>query len=117
VLRIALLTGGPVSDAGWYAGGYEGLLMLRDSLGAQVSHQQTRTPAEFDEAFRSYATEGYDLVFAHGSEYMDAAIRAGAAFPDLMIVVSGGGRVAANVVPSCAPGSGLNCRRTASRRL
>ena len=29
--RFALLTAGPVSDAGWYAGGYEGLLLLRES--------------------------------------------------------------------------------------
>ncbi len=98
-LRAALLTAGPVSDAGWYAGAYEGLLMLRDSMGADVSHQQTRTPAEFDEAFLSYGAAGYDLVFAHGFEYQDAAIRAGAEFPDMMIVVSGGGRVADNVVP------------------
>ena len=66
VFRVALLTGGPVSDAGWYAGAYEGLLLLRDQMGAEVSHQQTRTPAEFDEAFLSYASSGYDLVFAHG---------------------------------------------------
>lgn len=97
--RAALLTAGPVSDAGWYAGAYEGLMMLRDSLGAQVSHQQTRTPAEFDEAFASYASSGYDLIFAHGFEYQDAAMRAGERFPGVTIVVSGGGRVAANVVP------------------
>ena len=98
-LRIALLTSGPVSDAGWYAGAYEGLLMLEDSLGASVSHQQTRTPSEFDEAFRSYGASGYDLVFAHGFEYQDAAIRAAELFPEMMIVVSGGGRVAETVVP------------------
>lgn len=98
-VRAALLTSGPVSDAGWYAGAYEGLLLLRDSLGAEVSHQQTRTPAEFDEAFRAYGADGYDLVFAHGFEYQDAAIRAGDLFPEMTIVVSGGGRVAANVVP------------------
>jgi basic membrane lipoprotein Med (substrate-binding protein (PBP1-ABC) superfamily) len=97
--RAALLTAGPVSDAGWYAGAYEGLLLLRDSLGADVSHQQTRTPAEFDEAFLSYAGSGYDLIFAHGFEYQDAAIRAGERFPETTIVVSGGGRVAANVIP------------------
>jgi basic membrane lipoprotein Med (substrate-binding protein (PBP1-ABC) superfamily) len=97
--RFALLTSGPVSDAGWYAGGYEGLLLLRDSLGAAVSHQQTRTPAEFDEAFRAYGNAGYDIVFAHGFEYQDAAIRAGEQFPEMFIVVSGGGRVAENVVP------------------
>jgi basic membrane lipoprotein Med (substrate-binding protein (PBP1-ABC) superfamily) len=97
--RAALLTSGPVSDAGWYAGGYEGLLLLRDSLGAAVSHQQTRTPAEFDEAFLAYASAGYDLIFAHGFEYQDAALRAGALYPEVTIVVSGGGRVADNVVP------------------
>jgi basic membrane lipoprotein Med (substrate-binding protein (PBP1-ABC) superfamily) len=88
-----------VSDAGWYAGAYEGLLMLRDSLGAEVSHQQTRTPAEFDEAFLSYASDGYDLIFAHGFEYQDAALRTGARFPNVTIVVSGGGKVSDNVVP------------------
>jgi len=98
-LRAALLTSGPVTDAGWYAGAYEGLQMLRDSLGAAVSHQQTSTPAEFDEAFLSYASSGYDLIFAHGSEYQDAAMRAGEQFPDVTIVVSGGGRYRANVVP------------------
>jgi len=97
--RAALLTAGPVSDAGWYAGAYEGLLLLRDSLGADVSHQQTRTPSEFDEAFLSYASQGYDLIFAHGFEYQDAAVRAGERFPATTIVVSGGGRVAANVIP------------------
>jgi basic membrane lipoprotein Med (substrate-binding protein (PBP1-ABC) superfamily) len=95
--RFALLTAGPVSDAGWYAGAYEGLMLLRDSLGAQVSHQQTATPAEFDEAFRAYGGAGYDVVFAHGFEYQDAALRAGAAFPDMKIVVSGGGKLSPNV--------------------
>jgi basic membrane lipoprotein Med (substrate-binding protein (PBP1-ABC) superfamily) len=96
---VALLTSGPVSDAGWYAGAYDGLQMIGDSLGARVSHQQTNTPAEFDEAFLAYATSGYDLVFAHGNEYQDAAIRAGEQFPALTIVVSGGGRIAENVAP------------------
>lgn len=97
--RVALLTSGPVSDAGWYAGAYDGLLLIEDSLGATISHQQTATPAEFDEAFIAYASSGYDLIYAHGNEYQDAAIRAGAQFPDVTIVVSGGGRVAENVAP------------------
>ncbi len=98
-LRVALLTSGPVSDAGWYAGAYEGLLLLEDSLGAEISHQQTRTPAEFDEAFLAYGSSGYDLIFAHGFEYQDAAMRAGERFPNTTIIVSGGGRFADNVVP------------------
>ncbi|MDT8341397.1 MAG: BMP family protein [Longimicrobiales bacterium] len=96
---MALLTQGPVSDAGWYAGAYEGILAIRDSMGARVAHQQTRSPSEFDEAFLSFAAAGYDIVFAHGFEYQDAALRAGERFPGVFFVVSGGGRVGANVVP------------------
>ncbi len=98
-MRVALLTSGPVSDAGWYAGAYDGLLRIEAELGAQVSHQQTATPAEFDEAFLAYGSSGYDLIFAHGNEYQDAAIRAGERFPEATIVVSGGGRIGANVAP------------------
>jgi simple sugar transport system substrate-binding protein/basic membrane protein A len=49
--RAALLTSGPVSDAGWHAGAYEGLLLIEDSLGADVSHQQTRTPVSSTRRF------------------------------------------------------------------
>ena len=51
-MRVALLTPGPISDHSWNAGAYQGLLRIRDSLGAQISHIQTKTPAEFEENFR-----------------------------------------------------------------
>lgn len=96
---VALLTSGPVSDAGWHAGAYEGLQLIGDSLGVRISHQQTRTPAEFDEAFISYAEAGYGLIFGHGFEYQDAASRAAAQYPDVTFVISSGSRPSANVVP------------------
>lgn len=96
---VALLTSGPVSDAGWHAGAWEGLQLIGDSLGMHISHQQTRTPAEYDEAFISYAESGYGLIFGHGFEYQDAATRAGAAYPDVTFVVSSGSRPSENVVP------------------
>ncbi|MDL2718503.1 MAG: BMP family ABC transporter substrate-binding protein, partial [Acidobacteriota bacterium] len=36
--RVALLTPGPISDAGWNAGAYEGLKAIEKELGASVSH-------------------------------------------------------------------------------
>lgn len=96
---VALLTSGPISDAGWFAGAYEGLQLIGDSLGYHVSHQQTRTPAEFDEAFIAYAESGYGLIFGHGFEYQDAASRAGEQYPEVTFVVSSGSRTADNVIP------------------
>lgn len=96
---MALLTPGPISDAGWNAGAYEGLLRIRDSLGASVSQVQTRTPAEFEEAFRDYARRGYRLVFGHGFEFQDAAARVGADFPNTIFITTSGSTVRSNVSP------------------
>jgi basic membrane protein A and related proteins len=95
--KVALLTPGPISDQSWNAGAYEGLLAIRDSLGARISHIQTKTPAEFDENFRQYGAQGYDLVFGHGFEFQDAALRVGPEFPHTIYITTSGTSTAKNV--------------------
>ena len=95
--RVALLTPGPISDQSWNGGAYDGLLRIRDSLGASISHIQTKTPAEFEEQFRQYGSQGYDLVFGHGFEFQDAAKRVGPDHPRTIYVVTSGSSVGDNV--------------------
>ena len=95
--RVALLTPGPISDQSWNGGAYEGLMRIRDSLGARVSHIQTKTPAEFEENFRQYGASGYSLVFGHGFEFQDAAARVGPEYPKTIYITTGGDRTGANV--------------------
>ncbi len=94
---VALLTPGPISDQSWNGGAYAGLMRIRDSLGAQVSHIETKTPADFEENFRQYGAKGYSLVFGHGFEFQDAAARVGPAFPKTIYITTGGTRTSANV--------------------
>jgi basic membrane protein A len=97
--RVALLTPGPVSDAGWNALAYEGLLKIRDTLNAQISQVETKTPAEFEEAFRDYASRGFHLVFGHGFEFQDAAAKVGGDFPQTVFITTSGSTVLPNVAP------------------
>ena len=97
--RVALLTPGPISDAGWNAGAYEGLKAIEKGLGARVSHVQVRSPSEFEEQFRAYAAEGYDLCFGHGFEFQDAAARVAADYPKTVFVTTSGSRTAPNLAP------------------
>jgi len=97
--KVALLTPGPISDQAWNSGAYQGLLRIRDSLNASVSHIQTRTPADFEENFRHYGAEGYQLVFGHGFEFQDAAERVAPEFPSTVFITTSGNRVAPNVSP------------------
>jgi len=88
--KVALLTPGPISDQSWNGGAYQGLLRIRDSLGARISHIQTKTPAEFDENFRQYGAQGYSLVFGHGFEFQDAARRVAPEYPRTTYVTTSG---------------------------
>ena len=95
--RVALLTPGPISDQSWNAAAYEGLQRIHDSLGAEVRHVQTRTPAEFDENFRQYGASGFSLVIGHGFEFQDAAQRVGPEFPKTVYATTGGTGTGANI--------------------
>ncbi len=97
MFRVALLTPGPISDQSWNSGAYRGLLEIRDSLGAQISNIETKTPAEFDENFRQYGSQGYDLVFGHGFEFQDAARRVAPEFPHTIFVTTSGSTAGPNL--------------------
>ncbi len=97
--KVALLNPGPISDAGWNASAYEGLLAVRDQLGAEVSQVETRTPPEFEQAYRDYARRGFALVIGHGFEFQDAAAKVAPDFPKTVFLTTSGNTVRPNVAP------------------
>lgn len=95
--RVALLTPGPITDQAWNSAAYAGLVTLRDSLGASISHIQTKTPADFEENFRQYGAQGYRLVIGHGFEFQDAAARVAPDYPNTVFVCTSGNSTAVNL--------------------
>lgn len=94
--KVALITPGPVSDSGWSAIAYEGLKAIESELGAKVNNQEA-TGSKISDAMRSYAQDGYKLVFGHGFEYNQPAMDLAKDFPDTVFVSSSGGKTAKNV--------------------
>ncbi len=97
--KVGLLSPGPVSDAGWNALAYEGLLRIRDELGAEIAQVQTNTPGEFEEGFRDFAQRGFKLVFGHGFEFQQAAATVAPDFPHTVFITTSGNTVRPNVAP------------------
>lgn len=93
--KVALLTPGPVSDAGWSAMAYDGLMAIKSDLGAEVNNQQA-TGTQIKDAMRGYAQDGYDLVIGHGFEYNEPGVAMAKDFPKTVFVSSSGGGTAAN---------------------
>ena len=98
-LRVALVTPGSIADASWNSGAYAGLMQIKDSLGIDVSHVEARTPGEQEEQMRTYAAQGYTIIFGHGFEFQDAAERVAQQFPEPIFVITSGQRLAGKVVP------------------
>jgi basic membrane lipoprotein Med (substrate-binding protein (PBP1-ABC) superfamily) len=94
---VALLVPGPISDAGWNAAAYDGLMLIHQRLDAHTAMVQTASPADFADAMRDFAARDFRLVFAHGFEYTDAAISTGRQFPHTIFAVTSGSASAANV--------------------
>jgi basic membrane lipoprotein Med (substrate-binding protein (PBP1-ABC) superfamily) len=97
--RVALLTPGSIADGGWNAGAFAGLEAIRERLGAEVRHVETRTPAEFEAGFRDFAGRGFGLVFGHGFEYQEAAAKVAAEFPATVFITTSGDTLRPNVAP------------------
>ena len=95
--KVALLTPGPVSDAGWNAAAFEGLQDIKKELNVETALVQTQSPADFEDSMRDFASRGFNIVFAHGFEYTDAALKVGKLFPKTWFIVTSGNGSASNV--------------------
>jgi basic membrane lipoprotein Med (substrate-binding protein (PBP1-ABC) superfamily) len=93
--KVALITPGPISDAGWNAMAFEGLRAIEQELDATVSNQEAKG-AQIRDALRSYAQKDYKLVFGHGFEYNEPAVEVAKDFPETVFISSSGGETAPN---------------------
>ncbi|MCP4003997.1 MAG: BMP family ABC transporter substrate-binding protein, partial [bacterium] len=97
--KVALLTPGSIRDAGWNQSAYEGLERIRDETGAEIAHQETKTPQDFEAGFRDFAARGFGLIFGHGFEFQDAAAKVAIEYPDTIFITTSGSTVRRNVSP------------------
>jgi basic membrane lipoprotein Med (substrate-binding protein (PBP1-ABC) superfamily) len=95
-MQVALLTPGPVSDAGWNALANQGLQAIAKDLGARTDAQEAKG-TQIRDAMRAYAQENYSLVIGHGYEYNEPASEVAKDFPNTVFLTSSGGKTAPNL--------------------
>ena len=88
--KVGMLLPGSISDQGWNALAYDGLKAIETELGAEISYVESLTSADWEADFRSYAMQGYHLIFGHGYEYQAAAIAVAQDYPEIVFITSAG---------------------------
>ena len=85
--KIVLLLPGPINDQGWNATAYEGLQLVEKDLDIKMEYLESVQQSDFEAVFTDYGEKKYDLVFAHGTQFYDAAIAVGPNYPDTFFMV------------------------------
>ncbi len=71
--RVAFIMPSSINDFAWSQSMYEALLTIQEEMGKEnfefVYSENMFIVADAAAAIRDYASEGYDLVIAHGSQY------------------------------------------------
>lgn len=95
--KVALITPNSVNDSGWSALAYRGLQQIETDLKAEVQNVVASSPAEIQDAMRSYAQKDFDLIIGHGYEYNAVGLEVGKGFPKTVFVSTSGDKFAENV--------------------
>jgi len=89
-IKVALVMPGSIADQGYNAAAYAGLQAIETELGAETAYSEMVPLAEYEETFRNYASEGYDVVIGHGFEFGDPIDVVAPEFPDTKFLVVNG---------------------------
>lgn len=96
-LKIGLLCTGSVTDGGWNQLAKEAIDQLKKERKAEVVVLQKVTQDKAGDELRAFAADGFDLVIAHGYEYLVPATEVAATTP-MKIAVSGADVARAGIV-------------------
>lgn len=88
--KVAMSLVGPINDKSWNQAGYEGLMMIKDELGAEIAFQEQVDLANVEESLRNFAAQGYDIVIGMGDQYAEAGKIVAEEFPETIFIVMNG---------------------------
>lgn len=97
--QVAILIPGSINDGGWGTTGYEGAKKAAESIGAEFSYTETKSPQDAIEALTDYGERGFDIVFCHSYDYQDSCARVAPDYSDTQFITSGGTVMTENITP------------------
>lgn len=101
-LKIAILLPGKKNDHSFSQAGYDSLRLAAKQTGAKMAVAESVPTAQQTQAYRNFASAGYDLIVGWGGQYNDGGMQVTKDFPNTHVVVLygfGGHGKFASIVP------------------
>lgn len=100
-MRIALVLPSTVDDLAWSQSMVEGLKAVQRKMGADKADlaisEKLGSPVDAGAAIRQYATQGFDIIIAHGSQYQSVLPEIARDFPKATFAYGTGFQAGPNI--------------------
>lgn len=97
-IRVAYLTDGLFSDAGWGAFAYNAGQEIISKYGYEVTFLDNVSISNIETTLKEYADKNYDIIIAQGYEWGDPVIKVAKKYPEIKFIVFTGLVKSENVV-------------------
>lgn len=89
-LRMVVLLPGTIEDQSWNNSNYQGILACRKALGVDLKCVTDVQEVDFQMVLKEYASQGYGLIMASGSQFDDAVSAVASSYPSTTFCVING---------------------------
>ncbi|MEG0215399.1 MAG: BMP family protein, partial [Hungatella sp.] len=96
-LKVAAIFGGAINDGNWNETQYNGLKNI-EAAGAEINYLENVSDTDAAEAARTYASEGFDLIYLTTNSYQDYCSPVAKDFPETMFVQINGTEITDNFI-------------------
>jgi basic membrane protein A len=84
--RLAAIFPGPISDADYNTLGYNGVQIVESDLGVPIAYSESVAVPDVDRVMREYIDDGFNIIFTHGSQFINQTKALAIEFPDLIFI-------------------------------
>ena len=84
--RIAAVFSGTTTDADYTFLGLEALQAAEEDHGAEIAYSESVQVPDAERVLREYVSDGYTVIWTHGSQFYDATVAVAAEAPDVVFI-------------------------------
>ncbi|MCB0071508.1 MAG: BMP family protein [Caldilineaceae bacterium] len=84
--RFAAIFPGPITDADYNTLGYNGIQKVGEEYGMDVAYSESVAVPDVDRVMREYVDDGFNIIFTHGSQFVNQTKDLAVEFPDVVFI-------------------------------
>jgi basic membrane protein A and related proteins len=93
VWKMAALFPGVITDADYNTLGYLGLTEVKGALGVTTAYSESVAVPDIDRAMREYIDQGYNIIWTHGSQFLNQTMDLAKQMPNVVFIAEGDSEV------------------------